>query len=874
MTKVDELSVFLNSHCVDVACITETWLKSSVPDTAISIDGFVVIRRDRTDSVLGGGVCIYIKQTLQHKIWTTTYDDDVESLWITIRPRRLPREVPILTLGVLYMPPGCSARPRKDTQYVSHILHSLDTISNAHPDCGIMVVGDFNHMKDKHVKNYPLKQSVKSPTHLNSTIDCIYTNLDRFYNTPVLFPGLGLSLHKIVCCTPNDHTPNKQTITLRHRTNDHNAKAMFVSALKNLNWVPLYHLHTTEEMWCAFISKINTLLDTFLPYQTVHKFVTDKPWVTEAFKQHIAERQRKLASGDSVNYNIFRNLVNRTGKSLRSKYYKRKVESLDNCNPRLWWRKTQELIGRQRDGVNAFSIMAEQLCGGDISQLSCDMNTFLQSVSSHLEPVQPMPHETCVVPSEYIISQEEVEHKLLNTNIHKSTGPDNFPNWILHDLAGLISGPICAIFNKSIQEGKLPTEWKRANVIPLPKVNPPRSIQSDIRPISLTCTLSKYMESFVGNWLLDKTERSIDLRQYGGMKGLSTTHALVDLLHHIHESAHIGNTSRICFIDYSKAFDLIDHTILIQKIRRLGVDDLVVRWINDYLSGREQRVKLGHQLSSWLKLNGAVPQGSCLGPLCFIIYVSDMDIDENTIVHKYIDDITVTECLSDIRDSNMQHFVDSIGSWSNRNNMKLNSTKTKEMTITFKKNPVPTPPLIYNNNIIERVHEFKLLGIWISDTLSWRHHVNQIHAKSSQRLYFMRQLRRCGLSCHDMVKFYRTIIRPILEYACPVWNHGLTSGESNTLEQIQRRALRVVYPDYTYEQALDETQLELLSSRRDSLCDQFFMNMCLPDSKLNYLLNTRDPSGHDTRFPEYYHCPMPKTERYKGSFVVHHLLNQ
>ncbi len=828
VTKVDELSVFLNAHCVDVACITETWLKSSVPDTAICINGFTVLRRDRTDSLLGGGVCIYIKQSLQYKIWTNMYDEDVESLWITIRPRRLPREVPILTLGVLYMPPGCTARPRKDSQYVSHILHSLDSISHSHPDCGIMVVGDFNHMKDKHIKNFPLRQIVKSPTHLNSTIDCVYTNLYRFYNTPSLFPGLGLSLHQIVCCIPKDNLPNKQTVTLRHRTNDQNAKSLFVSALKNVNWVPLYHMHSTEEMWCAFISKMNILLDTYLPYQTVTKFVTDKPWVTGTFKCSIAERQRHHADGDLVQYNYFRNLVNRNGKSLRSNYYRHKVQSLEGCNPRLWWKKTQELIGRQRGGANAFSVMAEELFSGDLSQLSCEMNTFFQSVSSHLAPIQKLPSmNNCVVPFEYIISQEEVEHKLLNTNVHKSTGPDNFPNWILHDLAGLISGPICAIFNSSIHEGKLPNEWKRANVIPLPKVNPPTSIQTDIRPISLTCTLSKYLESFVSNWLLDKAEQSIDLHQYGGMKGLSTTHALVDLLHHLHESAHDGNTSRICFIDYSKAFDLIDHNILVQKIRRLGVDDILIRWISDYLGDREQRVKLGLELSTWLKLNGAVPQGSCLGPLCFIIYISDMNINADIMTHKYIDDITVTECLGDIRETQMQSVIDSIGTWSSTNNMKLNSTKTKEMTICFKKNPHPTPSLKYNNKIIECVHEFKLLGVWISDTLSWKQHVNQIHVKSSQRLYFMRQLRRCGLSSSDMVKFYRTIIRPILEYACPVWHHGLTSGESYTIEQIQRRALRVVYPDYTYEQALEMSQLELLSSRRDNICDLFFNNIII-----------------------------------------------
>ena len=212
-----------------------------------------------------------------------------------------------------------------------------------------------------------------------------------------------------------------------------------------------------------------------------------------------------------------------------------------------------------------------------------------------------------------------------------------------------------------------------------------------------------------------------------------------------------------------------------------------------------------------------------------------------------------------------------IKEWSDDNNMRLNENKTKEMLISFKRNPLQTQPLLVNNKAIEQVTNFKILGVWPSDTLSWSHHVHHMTSRASPRLYYIRQLGRSGLSRDDLFVYYKTMVRPILEYACPVWHAGLTSGESDLLEQIQKRAIRSIYPDSRYIDALESAHMELLSVRRERLSKQFFRNMCKPDSKLNYLLEKRNPT-HDTRNPPKYHCPIPKTERYKGSFVVHNLL--
>ena len=165
----------------------------------------------------------------------------------------------------------------------------------------------------------------------------------------------------------------------------------------------------------------------------------------------------------------------------------------------------------------------------------------------------------------------------MNINLKKTTGPDGLSNWILRDLSCIIAPPNCAIFNQSIRECKLPIEWKKANVTPIPKEHPPRSIQSDVRPISLTPTVSNYLESFIGNYILENIKDRLDHNQYGAMKGLSITHAVIHLLHHLHEIGHNGNAARICSIDYSKAFDVIVHNLLIKKFEKLILDQIIIR---------------------------------------------------------------------------------------------------------------------------------------------------------------------------------------------------------------------------------------------------------------------------------------------------------
>jgi len=158
--------------------------------------------------------------------------------------------------------------------------------------------------------------------------------------------------------------------------------------------------------------------------------------------------------------------------------------------------------------------------------------------------------------------------------LHKSPGPNEIPNWFLKEFAFAIADPVCHIFNASFSSGSVPDIWKRANVIPIPKTNPPQSICDDLRPISLTATLSKLLESLIGRRLLPKIVDKLDSKQFGALRGRSTTHALTAITHMWHQALDNCMSVRALFVDYSKAFDHVDHATVLSKMAVVHYENL------------------------------------------------------------------------------------------------------------------------------------------------------------------------------------------------------------------------------------------------------------------------------------------------------------
>ena len=193
----------------------------------------------------------------------------------------------------------------------------------------------------------------------------------------------------------------------------------------------------------------------------------------------------------------------RTDNSIRSSYYREQISNLHNCDPHRWWKHTKFLTGLGKTSFDLHA-MANSLCGGDVSILAGKINSFFESVCSDLVPlgvsIVPL---VCPVPVNYTINTNTVLKMLAKINVSEASGPDDISGLFLRDHALTLAHPVCTIFNASIREGFLPSNWKSVNVIPIAKLNPPRIISKDLRPISLTAVLSKLLERIEGGLMLD-----------------------------------------------------------------------------------------------------------------------------------------------------------------------------------------------------------------------------------------------------------------------------------------------------------------------------------------------------------------------------------
>ena len=868
--KLDETSITLQQYGADIACFTETWCNDQIPDSALTIDGFSQIRRDRNHK-RGGGLLCYIRQTIPiTRVWSELDDEQLETIWITLRPHRLPRTFSHITIGLIYHPPGSPNRPM-----LNHIRKCLDTVLQKHPSTAIFLMGDFNTLPaNQLLGSFNLKQIVKTATRKNKILDKIFTNTRDFYKVPDVTSPIGLSDHNTVIVSPDLHQSyNKgENESFQTRSSGRNQKVLFVNELSKVNWTHLYKMKSCNEQYQFFSDTINNLLDEHLPMKTVKRFSTDKPWVTEEFKDLIRQRQLAFRNNDIKKNHFFRNRIVRTSKKLKENYYRSNVANLRQDNPSQWWKRAKNLA-HINTSANSISGLANSHCQGDYPQLTNDINTFFQSVSKNLTPLSSPTHSTenDITPDKFIISVQEVEKCLANVKIAKAIGPDQLPNWILHDLPAVIAKPLTSIFNSSIREGFVPQIWKSANVIPIPKISIPKSIQSDLRPISLTPVISKILESFITNWLSEYIV--LDDNQYGARKGLSTTHFLIEFVHNLLSKLEPGKDKffyRVLFLDFSKAFDLIDHNILIQKLKEQKIPDLLVNWISSFLHCRTQRVKIDNFISVPLTLNGGVPQGTLLGPVLFTIMINDLKCSACP-NRKYVDDTTVLELCKFEELSSLQTSADEIITWTEKNNMKLNAKKTKTMTINFTRSLPLYSDIIINNQTIDEIDSFKLLGIRIRSDLRWDDHIQHLIKINSLKLHYLRLLKRAKIPFKELLNVYYTIIRSSLEYACPVWTSGLTNDQSSSLEQIQKRALKIIFPTMTYDQALSNNNISTLATRRLLLAKRFFDNVTKYSNPVHNLLHLN--TSRRLRSTAKFEIPKVKTDRYKNSFIPFALKN-
>ena len=426
----------------------------------------------------------------------------------------------------------------------------------------------------------------------------------------------------------------------------------------------------------------------FFPLETTTCHPADAPWFTARLKRLVTRRNTAHANNDLPLYRRLRNEVNREVLIAKKNHYPSKIAQLKSTNTSLWYSKIKKLAGLTKPSPQL------PFLDDDPTVASTALNSHFSAICQTLPPLDhsSLPSYLPAPAPPPRVDELQVYNKLRLFKANRSVTPLDIPAPLFKEFLVELTKPLCIIVNASLQSGKSPIQWKDSFVTGIPKIPTPQSL-GDMRPLSITIMGSLLCEGFVADWIYEDIAHVIDPRQYGNVRGASTTHGLIDFLDFAYKELEKRKTGvTATFIDFKKAFDLVDHTTVIKKCIAMGVRRCLIPWISDFLTNRRQAVRHQGALSDFLPITCGVPQGTKLGPLLFLILINDALIDTPHRM-KYVDDCTITNSF-DVESpdhSPTQASLDSLQSWTTDNHTQVNPTKT--VTMTFSVSETPPPPL-------------------------------------------------------------------------------------------------------------------------------------------------------------------------------------
>ena len=366
--------------------------------------------------------------------------------------------------------------------------------------------------------------------------------------------------------------------------------------------------------------------------------------------------------------------------------------------------------------------------------------------------------------------------KLLNVN--KSKGPDDLLPFLFKN-AETLSHSIYRIFRKISQTCIFPTCWKKAIISPLHKKDDKSDIEN-YRPVSLLSVISKILEQIIFKRLYEHFEKIFHKAQYGFRKNRSTIVELLTFLQLVYNGHENGDSIETVFTDYSKAFDRVDHGILLRKLFEQGVRDKNLKLIKSYLTERSQVVRVNGEISNSEKVTSGVPQGSILGPLFFLVFIYDLPDKCNTVIPFLFADEAKFISINLGRDE-FQKDLDNVNLWTLENNMPFNVDKCTHLN--FGKNRFSFK---FNNEQIAHVDCQKDLGLIVSNDLTWSQHMEKACVKAN-RVFFMIKRNTSNLHWKAKLNLYKSMVIPVIMYASSCI--GLNKYVMTQYEIIQKRAV-------------------------------------------------------------------------------------
>ena len=813
---IDELRVWMRDQNLDLLAINETRLDSSIPNESVKIINYQIIRKDRNR--FGGGVSIYVRDSLNYVNKSTIVCDEIEAVCLEINK---PNSKPFVVISC-YRPP--SYNPTKFFEYIEIIINGLES-----GDRELYILGDLNcnMLSSKNtVPNaqflslcelYQLEQLIKNPTRITmqsrTLIDVILTNTSqRIVSSGVLH--LGISDHSLVYAIRKISIPNKATHEIKELRNFKNFNVNnFNADLERTLWVNVNNSGDPNEMWTYWKSKFIAIVDKHAPLKRKRIRNKKSPWLNVEIKKSMMARDKLKSvaiktnnSEDWKNYKKAKNKINNDIKATKSQYYKERLRE-NSSNSAAVWKTINDVMGRdiKQSNINSIKINSTSSTTSNPQEMSETFNTFFIEIGESLAeklPDSSKSYRDYLVQAQSsfqlrLVTPIEVLGLLKNLSANKATGLDKIPCRLVKMAAPFVNDSLSSMFNASIISSIFPSDWKLAKIIPIHKGNEKDEL-NNYRPISILSSISKVLERLIYNQVYDylSSNNLLSECQSGFRRFHSTTTSLLEASTEWFTNMDQGKLNSVVFLDLSKAFDTVNHSILLEKLTCYGFHTDTIKWFSSYLFERKQQCLVNGQLSSPKIIKCGVPQGSILGPLLFLMYINDLpNCLKYSKPRMFADDTYITTTGNSL--TQVINFVNSdlsyISEWLLANKLSLNITKTEHMFIGSDDmlNKISDAVAVhFGNNPIKRVHKSKSLGIIIDERLSWTDHIDVLSRKVSSAIGGLRQARPF-VDLKTAKTIYNSLIEPLFDYCDVVWD-TIGAVPSTRLQKLNNRAARVI----------------------------------------------------------------------------------
>ena len=851
-TKLIEFQTYIYSHAPDIVCLSETWLWGEFGDSEILCpERYKLFRLDRCKKthpldpvnpkkfkVKGGGVLIAVRADL-----------DIESKQIVSACKA---EILSVELNCgdnnLVVLSNCYRVGTLGEENFTEVQKHLLSIAKKQKYKKNVLVGDFNlssvtwkegqgtsssspsSTESKFIglfDNVGYVQHVDQPTHNGGrTLDLVLSNSSSLVkNLKVLPQYVGVKSDHFAVELEIDVKAKRLKSKKRTILNFKKADWKSCNAdFNRVNWDRVLGFCEPEVAAHRMTNVYQTVRDMHIPTVTV-KSDFQPPWFDSDVHRACLEKEKRRAkfvrTQQPEHYIAFRD----SRKSFKRLVEKKKLDSvIDDDDPSLIPKKFWAYV---KSTSNSHRIPETVSYGPNFRNNPQDQTElfnefFYDQFSEASEYDIPLSYEVDDSSLEVDFSPKRVMKLLRGINPNKAHGPDNIHGKVLKNCAHSLAYPLAKIFKTSYLSGHIPQEWKMANVVPVFKKGSKAAVEN-YRPISLTSLCMKVFEKIVREEIMRKCGHHINSAQHGFLPGKSCTSQMLHFTDSLAGSINDAGRSDVIYFDFAKAFDSVNHDVLLYKLKsEYGVDGVLLKFIINYLKDRKQRVVIGGHQSCLKPVNSGVPQGSIIGPLLFVLFINDMSkcVSPGTNIALYADDTKIWRKIESPEDHDiLQNDINALLRWSIINKMNFHPDKCHVVKVTLKRDK--SSDFIYRLGILdlEYVSVEKDLGVRVVPTLSWQKQWESLISSARSRLGLTKRTCNFIKNRRQRLILYKTMVRSIFQHCAEVWRPVLPTALAK-FEAVQKRAVKWIfmedyehYSDAVYKAKLRELDLLPIEQR-------------------------------------------------------------